>query len=101
MKMAAERWSRMYQILITIEIMDNEYNPTTIRDITAFLKKSESDIDINVVNSSIRHYRKNGLVKRKHDHYKRPYHYELSNKGISQLEWLEEFADELLLDLEI
>ena len=88
----------MYQIFTAIEIMNNKHNPTTIRDITVYLKKREPVININIVNSSIRHYRKNGLVKRKHDPYKRPYHYELSNKGISQLEWLEEFVDELLLD---
>ncbi|KKL10132.1 hypothetical protein LCGC14_2558870, partial [marine sediment metagenome] len=64
-------------------------------------KEEEPDIVINTMNSSIRHYRKNRLVKRKHDPYKRSYHYELSNKGISQLEWLVDFADELLLDLEI
>ena len=59
------------------------------------------DIDINIVNSSIRHYRTNGLVKRKHNPYKCPFEYNLSKKGIEQLEWLEDFADELLLDLEI
>ena len=80
----------MYQILTTICIMNNEYNPTTIRDITLFLKKKEPDIDINIVNSSIRHYREKGLVKRKHNPYKRPFEYILSKKGIEQLEWLED-----------
>ncbi len=81
--------------------MNNEHNPTTIREITVYLKKNEPDIDINIVNSSIRHYRKNGLVKRKHNLYKRPFEYSLSKKGIEQLEWLEDFADELLLDIDI
>lgn len=93
--MSAERWSRMYQILTTIEIMNNEHNPTKIRDIMFSLKEKEPDIDLNIVNSSIRHYRKNGLVKRKQNPNKRPFEYSLSKKGIEQLEWLdnEEYLD--------
>lgn len=87
--MTAERWSRMYQILTAIEIIDNENNSTTIRDITEYLQKNEPEIDINIVNSSIRHYRKNGLVKRKHKPYLRPFEYFLSKKGEEQLSWLE------------
>ena len=91
--MVAERWSRMYQIFTAIEIMNNENNPTTIRDITVYLKKNEPDIDINIVNSSIRHYRKNGLVKRKHNPYKHSFEYELSKRGVEQIEWLEEYTN--------
>ena len=87
--MTAERWSRMHQILTAIERMDNENKITTVRGIMEYLKEYESNIDINIINSSIRHYRKNGLIKRKNEPYKRPYHYELSRKGIEQLEWLE------------
>ena len=47
--MSKERWSRMYQILTTIEIINNEHNPTTIRDITEYLQKNEPEIDINNV----------------------------------------------------
>ena len=96
--MTAEQWSRMYQTFTAMEIMNNEHNPTTIRDITEYLKKNEPDIDINIVNSSIRHYRKNGLVKRKHNPYKRPFEYELSKRGAEQIDWLEEFAKEFVLD---
>lgn len=87
--MTAERWSRMYQILTTIEIMNNKHNPTTIRDLKDYLKKNEPKIEINIVNSSIRHYRKIGLVKRKHKPYLRPFEYSLSKKGEEQLSWLE------------
>ena len=55
-----------------------------------YLKKNEPYININIVNSSIRHYRENGLVKRKNNPYKRPFEYILSKKGIEQLEWLED-----------
>jgi len=52
----------------------------------------------NIVNSSIRHYRKNGLVKRKHNPYKRPFEYELSKRGAEEIDWLEEFAEEFILE---
>lgn len=97
--MTTERWERQYQVLSAILDMNNENNSTTIRGITEYLHKNEPEIEINIVNSSIRHYRKNGLVKRKHNPYKRPFGYSLSKEGIEQLEWLENFADELLLDM--
>jgi len=88
-KMSAERWSRMYQILTIIELMNSKHNPTTTRNITEYLKKNEPSIDINIVNCSIRHYRKNGLVKRQHKPYLSPFRYILSKKGEAQLSWLE------------
>ena len=98
--MTAERWSRMYQILTAIEKMDNENNNTTVRAITEHLQIIDHNIDINIVNSSIRHYRKNGLIRRKHSPYKHPFEYELSKRGVEQINWLEEFAEEYILDLD-
>ena len=98
--MTAERWSRMYQILTAIEKMDNENNNTTVRAITEHLQIIDHNIDINIVNSSIRHYRKNGLIRRKHNPYKHPFEYELSKRGLEQIDWLEEFAEEFILDLD-
>ncbi len=99
-KTTAERWERQFQLLSTILDMNEQKLRTTIKDITELLKEIEPNIDINTVNSSIRHYRKNGLLKRKHNPYKRPFEYTLSKKGIKQLEWLEDFAVELLLDID-
>ncbi len=95
------RFERMYQLLSVVESMDNEGKTTTVRDITEYLREndSEKNINVNIVNSSIRHYRGNGLVRRKHNPYKRPYHYELSNRGIEQLEWLEDLMNDLLIDI--
>lgn len=90
----------MYQLLSVVEGMNNEDKSTTIRNITEHLKKIEPDININIINCSIRHYRKNGLVRRKHDPYKRPFEYELSKKGVEQLKWVEDFINELLLDID-
>ena len=81
--------------------MNKENKITTIRGITGYLQKIDHNIDINIINSSIRHYRRNGLIRRKHNPYKRPFKYKLTNRGLEQIEWLEEFADELLLDFEI
>ena len=77
--------------------MSNENKDTTVRDITNFLKEKEATI--NIINSSIRNYHKKGLVRRKHDPYKRPFEYELSNRGIEQLEWLEDLMNDLLIDI--
>lgn len=49
----------------------------------------DRDITINIVDSAIRHYRKSGLVRRKHNPYINPFQYELSKKGKEKLEWLE------------
>ena len=78
--------------------MDNEKKMTTVQGIKEYLQKIDYNIDINIVNSSIRHYRRNGLIRRKHNPYKHPSEYELSKRGVEQIEWLEEFADKLLLD---
>jgi len=67
--MTAERWSRMYQILTAIEKMDNENNIATVRVITEHLQIIDHNIDINIVNSSIRHNRRIGLIRRKHNPY--------------------------------
>jgi len=91
----------MYQILTAIEKMDNENNNTTVRAITEHLQIIDHNIDINIVNSSIRHYRKNGLIRRKHSPYKHPFEYELSKRGVEQINWLEEFAEEYILDLDM
>ena len=90
----------MYQILTAIERMDNENKITTIRGITEYLQKIDHNIDINIVNSSIRHYRRNSLIRRKHNPYKHPFEYELSNRCLEQIDWLEEFAEEFILDLD-
>ncbi|MBA7642537.1 hypothetical protein ES703_50232 [subsurface metagenome] len=65
----------MYQILTAIERMDNENKITTIRGITEYLKENEQDITINITNSSVRHYRKNGFIRRKHNPYKHHFEY--------------------------
>ena len=85
--MTAEKWERMFQILSALELMNNERENTTVRDLTEYLKIKDKKIDVNIINSSIRHYRKNGLVKRKQD--SRPFQYELSVRGEEQLEWIE------------
>ena len=100
MRMTAERWSRMYQIFTAIEIMNIMNKETTVLDITECLQEIDYNIDINIVNSSIRHYRSNGLIRRKHNPYKRPFEYELSKRGVEKVDWLEEFAEEFLLDLD-
>jgi len=87
--MSAERWERQIQLLSTILDMNEKKIRTSVRAITDFLKEKEPNIIINTVNCSIRHYRKNGLVKRNHDPYLRPFKYLLTKKGIKQLEWLE------------
>ncbi len=81
--------------------MNEQKLRTTVKDITDFLKLKEPNIVINTVNSSIRHYRKNGLVKRKHNPYRRPFQYILTKKGEKQKDWLDDFTDDLLLDLDI
>lgn len=88
----------MHQILTAIEIMNNENNITTVRTVTEHLQMIDYNIDINIVNSSIRHYRRNGLIKRKHNPYKHPFEYELSKRGVEQIDWLEGFAEEYVLD---
>lgn len=98
--MTAERWSRMYQILTAIEKMDNEKNNNTVRAITEHLQIIDHNIDINIVNSSIRHYRKNGLIRRKHSPYKHPFEHKLSKRGVEQIDWLEKFAEDFILDLD-
>jgi len=90
----------MYQILTAIERMDNENKMTTVRCIKEYLQKIDHNIEINIVNSSIRHYRRNGLLRRKHSPYRCPFEYELSNSNVKQIQWLEEYADELFLDLD-
>ena len=90
----------MYQILTAIETMDNVNKITTVRGITEHLQVIDHHIDINTVNSSIRRYRRNGLIMRKHNPYKHPFDYKLSNRGLEQIDWLEEFADDLLIDLD-
>ena len=87
--MKAEKWERMFQILSVLELINNERKNTTVRDLTEYLKTKDKKIDVNIINSSIRHYRKIGLIKRKHDPYKRPFQYVLSNKGEEQIDWLE------------
>ena len=57
----------MYQILTVVEVMNNENKETIVRDIAESLQKIEPNIDSNNVNSSIRHYRRNGLISRKHN----------------------------------
>ena len=84
-----EKWERQYQILSAIELMNNENEPTTVRDIYEYLKNDDEDITINIVNSSIRQYRRNRYIRRKHKPYLRPYQHELTNKGEERLEWLE------------
>ena len=49
--------------------MNNENKETIVRDIAESLQKIEPNIDSNNVNSSIRHYRRNGLISRKHNPY--------------------------------
>ena len=90
----------MYQILTVIETMNKENKITTIRSITEYLQVIAHHIDINIVNSSIRHYHRNGLIRRKHNLYKHPFEYELSKRGVEQIDWLEEFAEEFILDLD-
>ncbi len=88
------RWERMEEILSAIDILTSDGKSTTIRGLTEFIKNSQEtfddpDITINIVDSAIRHYRKSGLVRRKHNPYINPYQYELSKKGKEKLEWLE------------
>ena len=87
--MPAERWERMLEILTVIEIMNNENRDTSVKNITKYLQKVNQEIELNIVNSSIRHYRKLGLIKRKHKPYLKPFQYILTNKGYIQLDWLE------------
>ncbi len=89
MRMTAERWMRMYQILFATELLVNENRNTSVRGIYEYLIINDPYININIINSSIRHYRKNGLIKRKHKPYKRPSQNILTKKGEEQLDWLE------------
>ena len=99
MRITAERWSRMYQILTAIEINYYENLDTTVRGITNYLRKAKLKVDINIVNSSIRHYRKSGLIRRKHNPYKRSFQYVLTKKGGSVLisalneRWIKRFSN--------
>ncbi len=91
----------MYQILTAIEIINNENKETAVRGITEYLQKIDHNIDINISNSSIRHYRGNGLIRRKHSLYNRSFEKALSKWSVELINWLEEYADELLLDFDI
>lgn len=89
-----ERWERMEEILTAIDILTSDGGITTVKDLFKFIKNSQeifddSVITINIVDSAIRHYRKSGLVRRKHSPYIKPFQYELSKKGKNKLEWLE------------
>ena len=72
--------------------MNNDKNkiPTTVRGIFEYLKNDDPDITINIVDRSIRQYRCNRYIKRKHNPYIKPYQYELSDKGIDRLNYIEE-----------
>ena len=81
--------------------MNNENEPTTVRDIYEYLKKEDPNITINIVNSSVRAYRRNRYIRRKHNPYLKPYQYELSDKGEKRLEWLEWIeSEEYVIDSE-
>jgi len=90
-----DRWERMEEILTVIDILNSDGGTaTTVRGLYEFIKNSQEifedpDITINIVDSAIRHYRKSGLVRRKHNPYIKPFQYELSNKGREKLDWLE------------
>lgn len=88
-----DRYKRMEEILTIIDILNADRELTTIRDITRFIKNSEDFEDkvitFNIVDCAIRHYRKCGLVSRKHKPYFKPFRYKLSNKGEEKLEWIE------------
>ncbi|MBA7507173.1 hypothetical protein ES706_05889 [subsurface metagenome] len=92
--MSAQRYERMEEILSTIDILTSDGATTTVKDLYEFIKNSQEtfddpDITINIIDSAIRHYRKSGLVRRKHNPYIKPFQYKLSKKGIEKLEWLE------------
>ena len=80
-----ERWGRMKQIF---EFLDG--SQLTVRQITDLLEQSDDIITLNLVDSLLRHYHKNGYLKRKKEPISRKFAYILSNKGKKQLIWLKE-----------
>ncbi|MEE9378855.1 MAG: hypothetical protein V3V33_12560 [Candidatus Lokiarchaeia archaeon] len=93
-----QRWIRQSQLLNGILSMNSQGLSTTVNDITLFLMKNDSDIDINIVDSSIRHYRKSRLLRRKRNPYKpnkHPFEYELTELGFNQIDYLIEILSEL------
>ena len=86
-ELSKERWQRQYQILSIINQMINLNLKTIVRDITDFLLDVDCDISINIINSAVRHYGENRLLKRGN---MQPYKYILTKKGYNQLEWLKD-----------
>ena len=78
-----ERWARQNQIFNAI----SELESTTTQNLYNYLKTTDKHITTKVIDSSLRHYKKNGYLKRGTI---RPYSYRLTNKGLKQLEWLED-----------
>lgn len=86
-----ERFERQYQILFSLLVLNNKGMPSKIIDIKEYIEKEDFYITENIVDCSVRQYRRNGLLKRRHDPYRRPFQYLLSSKGLKQLEWLEDY----------
>ncbi len=83
-----EKYNRQSQLLTTISDMNEENLRTRITDLVSYLSHNDPEISINIVDSSIRRYRKQRLVKRKHRPYVKPFEYELSRFGLEHLNWL-------------
>lgn len=77
-----ERWERMLEIFGLLE-----GNGLTVRELTDILERKEGTITLNLIDSLLRHYNKNGYLNRTKNFFK-IYSYSLSEKGENQLEWL-------------
>jgi hypothetical protein len=78
-----ERWERMLEIFELLEGDD-----FTVRELTDTLERKERTITLNLVDFLLRHYNKNGYLRR-YKNFLNVYSYSLSKKGKEQLKWLE------------
>lgn len=70
------RWTRMKEVF---ELLDNG-NSLTVRELSDTL-----DIDLQLADNLLRHYKRNGYLTR-FKNFSDKYSYQLSDKGIEQLE---------------
>ncbi len=89
-----EKWNRQSQLLTTLSAMNEQNLRTRISDLVSYLSHNDPEISINIVDSSIRSYRKQRLVRRKHRPYVKPFEYELSRFGTEHLFWLTSYMEQ-------
>lgn len=89
-----EKYNRQSQLLSTLSDMNEQNLRTRITDLVLYLNHNDPEITINIVDSSIRSYRKQRLIRRKHQPYVKPFEYELSRFGLEHLYWLTSYLEQ-------